>query len=291
VNGNWIQTDAQGQVIFNHGYGGEPITLQNGDLFEDERGYVPFLYEMVVEQKDVRDNNSPDGIRRIPYRTAIVLTYLDRTLGRVMEPARIIFDVYKSGRTPWAAANRPTSGPLVEGPHIEVRFDGKPVESMSELRRFRSQKNRIEYQMLFSAGDFFGHYGSFMAISYGNLNSFRPVTDERGELYDLTAPLRVLFTWIGRPVSFHVDGKEYLLIHGVDRLSLPQGFSLEGAPQGNQWQYYKRQQIVVPVERYIEGGHWKIRIKDDTGLIEYLRKFTPRRVSQVEAQATENCLA
>lgn len=281
VDGNWVQTNAQGKVIFNHGYGGEPITFLNGDLYIDERGYVPFLHEMVVEQRNIKDPRAPGGEWKIPYRTAIVLTYLDKTLSKVMEPAKIIFDVYKPDGSIWAAAQRPTAGPLVEGPHIEVRANGKPVESLAEMKALRKKKTRIDYQMLFSAGEFFGHYGSYMAISKGNFNSFKPVLDEKNELLDITAPLRVLFTWIGRPVSFHVDGKEYLLLHGVDRSSLPEGIKLDQLPQGHEWQYFKRQEIVVPVERYLENGVEKIRLKDEAGLIEYLKKFTPRKVSKV----------
>ncbi|MFL5785436.1 MAG: hypothetical protein ACJ76H_12535, partial [Bacteriovoracaceae bacterium] len=209
-DGNWIQRDENGKVIFSHGYGGEPITLQNGDLYIDDRGWVPFVHETVVQQMDVRDN---DGVvHKIPYRTAIVVTYLDSTLSKIMAPAQIIFDVYRPDGQVWKAAERPTAGPLVEGPHLEVQVNGKAVESLAELRKLRKNKSSIGFQMLFSAGEYFGTYGSYMAYSEGDLHHMQPVTDDKGELLDLTAPLRVLFTWIGRPVSFHVGDKEYRTI-------------------------------------------------------------------------------
>ncbi|HXH30813.1 MAG TPA: hypothetical protein VNJ01_08360 [Bacteriovoracaceae bacterium] len=277
-DGNWIQKDRNGKIIFSHGYGGEPVTLANGDLMIDHRGWVPFVHETIVEQRETL--NADGTITKIPYRTAIVVTYLDKTLNKIMQPSKIIFDVFKSRQQVWSAARRgPTEGPLVEGPHIEIQHQGKPVQSMAQMRRLQSAGAQIDYQMLFSAGEFFGHYGSYMAFSKGNLESFRPVLNSAGELEDFTAPLRVLFTWIGRPVSFHVDGKEYLLMHGVDRSSLPPGISLDVRPKGHQWQYFKRNEIVVPVERYLENGIRKIRIKDNGGLIELLKKYRPRKVS------------
>jgi hypothetical protein len=120
-----------------------------------------------------------------------------------------------------------------------------------------------------------------MAMAHGGLDNVKPVVDEKGELVDITAPLRVLFTWIGRPVSFHVGTQEYLLIHGVDRSSLPEGITLDQRPKDNEWQYFKRQEIVVPIERTLEKGIMKIRLKDDSGLIEKLKQYTPRKVSKV----------
>ena len=278
VDGNWIERDAGGKIIFSHGYGGEPITLANGDLYVDERGWVPFVHETVVEQREERD---ADGtIHKIPYRTAIVVTYLDQTLSKIMRPAEIIFDVFKPDGKVWAAANRPTAGPLVEGPHIEVQHNGKAVESLAQLRALRKKRSDLGFQMLFSAGEYFGTYGSFMAYSEGDLHHMKAVTNDQGELSDLTAPLRVLFTWIGRPVSFHVGDQEYLLIHGVDRSALPPGIDLDQIPEPHEWQYFRRQEIVIPVERYMEKGIRKIRMKDDSGLIEMLKKYTPRKVSQ-----------
>jgi hypothetical protein len=276
-DGNWIERNEKGEVIFSHGYGGEPVTLQNGDLYINERGQVPFVYETVVEQREERDTEG--NIRKIPYRTAIVVTYLDKTLSKVLVPSKIIFDVYKKNGSIWKAAARPTAGPLVEGPHIEIRQNGQPVESMKQMRALLKAKAQIEYQMLFSAGEYFGTYGSYLATSKGDLEHFVPTLDESGELLDLTAPLRVLFTWIGRPVSFHVGEKEYLLIHGVDRNSLPQGFVLDQLPRNNEWPYFKRQEIVVPVERGMKNGVPELRIKDDNGLIEKLKTFIPRKVS------------
>jgi hypothetical protein len=277
VDGNWIERDGNGKIIFSHGYGGEPMTLKNGDLYVDERGWVPFVHETVVEQKNERN---PDGsIHKIPYRTAIVVTYLDQTLSKIMRPAEIIFDVFRPDGQVWKAANRPTAGPLVEGPHIEVQYDGKPVESLSQLRALRKKRAGIGFQMLFSAGEYFGTYGSFMAYSEGDLHHMKALTDEKGELTDITAPLRVLFTWIGRPVSFHVGDQEYLLIHGVDRSGLPEGIELDTLPRPHEWQYFRRQEIVVPVERYMDKGMRKLRMKDDSGLIEMLKKYTPRKVS------------
>ncbi|MFL5783495.1 MAG: hypothetical protein ACJ76H_02725, partial [Bacteriovoracaceae bacterium] len=139
----------------------------------------------------------------------------------------------------------------------------------------------IGFQMLFSAGEYFGTYGSYMAYSEGDLHHMQPVTDDKGELLDLTAPLRVLFTWIGRPVSFHVGDKEYLLIHGVDRSALPEGIVLDQLPKLNEWQYFKRQEIVVPVERTLNKGVRGLQMKDDSGLIELLKKYTPRKVSLI----------
>ena len=270
LDGNWIQYNTMGEIIFSHGYGGEPVTLANGDLFVDDRGWVPFVYETVVEQRE-----------KIPYRTAIVVAYLDRTLSKVMQPARIILDVFKPDGSIWAAAQRPTAGPLVEGAHIEVRFNGRPVESLKELHSLRSQKAQLEYQMLFSAGEYFGHYGSFMAHSKNNLENFKPVTNEKDELLDLTSPLRVLFTWIGRPVSFHANGQEYLMIHGVDRNSLPQGFVLDQMPQAHEWPHFRRQEIVVPVKRRLKDGVQILEIQDASGLIEQLKKYSPRKVSLI----------
>jgi hypothetical protein len=279
VDGNWIERDTSGKIIFSHGYGGEPITLQNGDLYVDERGWVPFVHETVVEQKNER--NADGTITKIPYRTAIVVTYLDPTLSKIMQPAETIFDVFRPDGKIWKAANRPTAGPLVEGPHLEVQFEGKPVQSMAQLRSLRNKRSSIGFQMLFSAGEYFGTYGSYMAYSQGDLHHMKAVTDADGELTDITAPLRVLFTWIGRPVSFHVGNQEYLLIHGVDRSSLPEGIVLDTLPKGDQWQYFRRQEIVVPVERTMDKGLPKLRMKDDSGLIETLKKYTPRKVSLV----------
>ncbi len=287
-DGNWIQRDEKGNVVFSHGYGGEPITFQNGDLMVDHRGWVPFVYETIVEQKEVPDPHAPGGLRKLPYRTAIVVAYLDKTLSKVMEPAKIIFDVYKESQTVWAAAKRgPTEGPLVEGPHIEVQHDGKPVQSQEEFKKLLSKGADIEYEMLFSAGEYFGHYGSYMATSKGSLHAFKPVLNKDGELEDITAPLRVLFTWIGRPVSVRADGKEYLLMHGVDRSSLPEGITLDVRPKDHEWQHFKRNEFVVPVERYLENGVRKMRIKDEGGLIELLKKYKPRRVSSVRAVPVE----
>lgn len=271
-DGNWIQRNSRGEVVFSHGYGGEPVTLLNGDLFTDRRGWVPFIYETVVEQR-----NEPGPI---PYRTAIVVTYLDKTLSRVMSSQKIILDVFRRDGKVFKAAERPTAGPLVEGPHIEVQHNGKAVESNKEAQALIAQGARLDFQMLFSAGEYFGTYGSYMAFSRGNLESFEPVLDDHGELLDLTAPLRVLFTWIGRPVSFHAEGKEYLLLHGVDRTSLPEGFVLDQIPKGHEWPYYKRQELIVPVEREMKKNLPVIKIKDDRGLIERLKKFVPRKVSE-----------
>ncbi len=279
VDGNWIEKNQNGEVIFSHGYGGEPVTLQNGDLYLDERGWVPFVYETVVEQRNVREQDG--SITKVPYRTAIVLAYLDPTLSKVMEPAKIIFDVFKPDGSLWKATQRPTAGPLVEGAHIEVQHEGKPVMSMAEVNKLRKSGKRLDYQMLFSAGEYFGHYGSFLAYSEGNLSSFKPQLNAEGELDDITAPLRVLFTWIGRPVSFHVGTQEYLMLHGVDRSSLPEGIHLDQLPKHHEWQYFKRQEIVVPVERSYEKGVWKLRMQDDSGLIEKLKRYVPRKVSKI----------
>lgn len=276
-DGNWIERDERGKIIFSHGYGGEPITLQNGDLFVDERGWVPFVHESVVEQ---RKGRADDGsIYKIPYRTAIVVTYLDATLSRIMMPAETVFDVFRPDGKIWKAANRPTAGPLVEGPHIEVQYAGKAVQSMAELRALRAKRADLGFQMLFSAGEYFGHYGSYMAYSQGDLHHMKAMTDDSGELVDITAPLRVLFTWIGRPVSFQVGDQEYLLIHGVDRSALPEGIVLDTLPKPREWQYFRRQEIVIPVERYLDKGLHKLRMKDDSGLIEKLMKYKPRKVS------------
>lgn len=279
LDGNWIERDSRGKIIFSHGYGGEPITLQNGDLYVDERGWVPFVHETVVEQRNERQSDGT--IHKIPYRTAIVVTYLDATLSRIMKPAETIFDVFRPDGKIWKAANRPTAGPLVEGPHIEVQYEGQPVESLAQLRALRAKKVSLGFQMLFSAGEYFGHYGSYMAFSQNDLHHMKAMTDESGELTDITAPLRVLFTWIGRPVSFHVGEKEYLLIHGVDRSVLPEGIELDTQPKHHEWQYFKRQEIVIPVERYLDKGLRRLRMKDDSGLIEKLMKYKPRKVSVV----------
>lgn len=279
LDGNWIERNQNGKIIFSHGYGGEPVTLKNGELYIDERGWVPFVYETVVEQKDERQANGT--IHKIPYRTAIVVTYLDQSLSRVMKPAEIIFDVFRPDGKIWKAANRPTAGPLVEGPHIEIQHDGKPVESMAKVRELRNRGASLRFEMLFSAGEYFGHYGSYMAYSQGVLQNMKGVTDETGELLDITAPLRVLFTWIGRPVSFHVKNQEYLLLHGVDRSSLPPGILLDVIPNPHEWKHFHRQEFVVPVERFMEKGVRKMRIKDDSGLIEMLKKYTPRKVSLI----------
>ena len=71
------------------------------------------------------------------------------------------------------------------------------------------------------------------------------------------------------------------MLHGVDRSSIPAGIKLDQLPQVHEWQYFKRQEIVVPVERYLENGVEKIRLKDEAGLIDYLKKFIPRKVSVV----------
>lgn len=283
-DGNWIEHDQNGNVIFSHGYGGEPITLANGDLYVDERGWVPFVHETVVEQRNERQSDG--SVHKIPYRTAIVVTWLDQTLSKIMKPAEIIFDVFRPDGKIWKAAHRPTAGPLVEGPHIEVQFEGKPVKSLAELKSLRSKSASLGFQMLFSAGEYFGHYGSFMAYSQGDLSHMKGLTDEKGELEDITAPLRVLFTWIGRPVSFHVGDKEYLMIHGVDRSSLPPGIELDQLPKPHEWQHFRRQEIVIPVERYMDKGLRKLRMKDDSGLIETLRKYIPRKVSRVFVRET-----
>lgn len=279
VDGNWIQKDKNGKVIFSHGYGGEPVTLLNGDLFVDHRGWVPFVHETVVEQREYTDINGK--LHKIPYRTAIVVTYLDKTLTKVMQPTKIIFDVFKKDGSVWAAANRPTAGPLVEGAHVEVQHNGRPIESMADVRKVQKAGQRLDFQILFSAGEYFGHYGSYMALSYGSLDNVQPVTDQNSELLDITAPLRVLFTWIGRPVSFHVGNQEYLMIHGVDRSSLPEGIELDKMPKHHEWQHFRRQEIVIPIERTMEKGVLKIKIKDDTGLIERLQKYKPRKVSLI----------
>jgi hypothetical protein len=278
-DGNWIQKDENGKVIFSHGYGGEPVTLLNGELFVDSRGYVPFVHETVVEQRETVDRDG--SVHKIPYRTALVVTYLDKTLSKVMEPTKIILDVFKPDGSVYAAAQRPTAGPLVEGAHVEVQFNGKPLESMAQVRDLQKSNKQIDFQILFSAGEYFGTYGSYMAMGFGGFDNVKPMVDDKGELVDITAPLRVLFTWIGRPVSFHVGAQEYLLIHGVDRSSLPEGITLDQRPKDNEWQYFKRQEIVVPIERTLEKGIMKIRLKDDSGLIEKLKQYTPRKVSKV----------
>lgn len=279
LEGNWIERDARGKIIFSHGYGGEPITLLNGDLYIDERGWVPFVHETVVEQRNERQSDGT--IHKIPYRTAIVVTYLDSTLSRIMKPAETVFDVFRPDGKIWKAADRPTAGPLVEGPHIEVQHEGKPVQSLAELRALRAKRAGLGFQMLFSAGEYFGHYGSYMAYSQGDLHHMKAMTDDSGELTDITAPLRVLFTWIGRPVSFHIGDKEYLLIHGVDRSGLPEGIKLDTLPKPHEWQHFRRQEIVIPVERFMDKGLRKLRMKDDSGLIEKLMKFKPRKVSHI----------
>lgn len=277
VKGNWIEKNAKGKITFSHGYGGEPVTLQNGDLFVDHRGWVPFVHETVVEQRE--EQRADGSINKIPYRTAVVVTYFNKTLSKVMQPTKIIFDVFKSNGVVWAAANRPTAGPLVEGAHIEIQHQGKPVQSMSDVKKLQARGEKLDFQMLFSAGEYFGHYGSYMAYSQGNLENFKAMTDDKGELLDITAPLRVLFTWIGRPVSFHVGNQEYLMLHGVDRSSLPEGIKLDQRPQHHEWQYFKRQEMIVPIERTFENGMMKLKIKDDSGLIERLKQYRPRKIS------------
>jgi hypothetical protein len=274
TEGNWVQKDANGKVVFHHGYGGGPITMPNGELFKDERGWVPFIHEIVWEQRLVPDPTQKDGVRKTPYRTVIAVTYMDPTLNTVMEATKPIFDVYKPNGEMWAAANRPYWGPLVEGGHIEVQFNGKALQSMAQVDLLRRNGRQVDFQMLFSAGEYYSYYGSFLAYSKGSLEQFKPVLNSKGELDDFTESLKPFFTWLGRPVSFHDEnGVEYVSVHGVPRSTVPANILLDRKlEKDSDWQHFKRRVIVFPVDRTNENGVSKIRIKDNTGFLDLLKK-------------------
>lgn len=258
---------------FNHGYGGGPVTLLNGELYRDELGRVPFIYEAVVEQSIV------DG-RKNPQRTAILVAYMDPTLSVVLEGPKIILDVYKQNGEVFKAAQRQGYGPLVEGGHLIVKVGGRPLGSMAEVREMRARDQLFEFSLDFSAGEYYGQYGSFEAVASGNLENLQPVLDEDGELYDLTAPLKGIFGWMGRPARFYVGDQEYVQAHGMDFSELPQGLVLGERPEDDRWQHFKRGVFVFPVD--VENGPRGQRrrvIRDDTGLLQRLQILGTRRRS------------
>jgi hypothetical protein len=279
-DGNWVEVDAKGHFIFNHGYGGEPVTLLNGDLFVDERGWVPVAIDTVWEQKVVADSSAPGGLRKTPYRTVIAVGYMDQTLSEVKQAPQIIFDVYKQNGSVFKAAERPFYGPLAEGPRITIKSLGRALRSMAEVIFMRAQGKSIDAEMLLSAGEYYAKYGSFMANSKKDLHSFKPLKLSDGELDDLTSELAPLFTWEGRPVSFYVGRQEYLLIHGVSRASIPRGIPLDvKIDDPKQFKEFHRQVILVPVMRRKQNGFDKIYIKDNTGLLQKLAQFRPLKTS------------
>jgi hypothetical protein len=261
--------------VFNHGYGGGPITLLNGEVFAGRDGLPIMVYEQVTEQRIVYDpklkRNKP-----IPYRTSIVKAKVDPEFSKLMEEPKIILDVFKPDGTIFKAAERPSNGPLFEGGHIEVQYKGKPVKSMDEVREIYARGEDVDFQMVFSGGEYFAKYGSFQAYAKGDLMNMKPIVEKNGEVYDFTEELSELFIGTGRPVTYYDEhGQEMVLFHGYNKTELPKDISLEKIPEAGQ-----RKILSSPVERVIENGVSKIRLKDNTGLMKKLRKIIKKKAKR-----------
>lgn len=281
----WVVKDKKGNFLFNHGYGGEPVMLPNGDLYIDERGWVPVIHESVIEQRMLP--NSKGNVRMVPFHTVLAVTYMDPTLTKVMQPAKSILDVYKPDGSVWAAARRPHIGPLVEGAHIEVQFKGQTLKSMPAVEAIRKAGGKLEFEMMFSAGEYYAHYGSFIARASGLPETFKPVVNKHNELLDITEPLKVLFVGAGRPALYtDENGQKNLLMHGAARSDFPETMELNVPIQNNaDWKYFQRRLLNVPVELVSYNGVSALRPVDNSGLIRKLTKYTPREQKQPKPKA------
>ena len=288
----WVKM-RDGKTLFNHGYGGGPVALLNGDLYIDPQGRVPVVYEAVVDEQIRPDPLNPGKPIRTPGRTAIFVVYMDEGLQKVLTAPEILMDVYREDGALFQAAKRRSDGlgPLVEGGHVTVMNARKPVASREELLQMRAAGLREDFDLHFSMGEYYGAYGSYKGFSQGKLTRMRPVVGADGEPLDITAPLRVLFTWLGRPVPYYTrgqgrpNGQKNLLVHGVPRSSLPTGITFDTRPREADWPLFNRQLLSVPIEEYLEDGMWKERLMDSTGLLDELQRYRPRPVSRIHANA------
>ncbi len=271
--GQWILKDRHG-TGFQHGYGGGPVTLANGDLYTTKEGWVPFIHESVIEQKRIR---SADGnIQVLPFLTVQSVTYLDPTLTQVMSPTRTIWSPIRADGTVFEAALRHewSGSPLTEGLHVNPKSSGKVIGSAEELAEIRARGDEIILDGMHSHGEYYGEYGGSGIKFDENFESAKPLVDEHGEIEDFLKPLAPIFAWRGRPCSTFIDGQEYVMAHAVDRSKIPSGILMNRMPKkGEDWVHFNRQIIAFPIERYMLNGSEHIRIKDNTGLLELLSKY------------------
>lgn len=275
--GKWILKDRHG-TGFQHGYGGGPVTLANGDLYTTKEGWVAFIHESVIQQKIIR---FPNGTKvTMPYLTVQSVTYLDPTLTTVMAPARTIWSPVRPDGTVYQAAIRHSlqGSPLTEGLHINPMVDGRPIESAEELARLRAEGKEIVMDGMHSHGEYYAEYGGSGIKFKEDFSDPRPIVDEFGEIEDFLKVLSPIFTWRGRPVSTFIDGQEYVMAHAVDRANIPEGVPMNVMPASENWVHFNRQIIAFPIERYMLNGSEHIRIKDNTGLLEYLARYQAAQI-------------
>ena len=271
--GKWTK-ERSGRNVFRHGYGGGPVTLSNGDLYFDELGRVPFVFD------GPRDQTFRDGAW-VPGATVMWVAYMDASLTRVLSPPEIILDPFKTDGSAHPEAERTSEGfgALVEGGNLVVMNGDKPIASHEDLMEMRRQNRKVGFKMFVSMGQYHKRYGSFLATSEGGLNAMKFVLDEKtGRPLDITAPLGVLFLSIGRPAPYFTGGQMNLLVHGVPIAWLPEGFQLSHFPKGAEWDFFHRQIISVPLKN---GKNGQPEIDDNTGLLPFLKRHGRRPFSML----------
>lgn len=155
-------------------------------FLRDEEGKPWMFYEKVAEERDGQ-----------PFKTEIFA----RRLLSPIELSTEEISILKVPQKMWPRSKH-ANGSLVEGP--------RPV------------RLKNGFLIGFSAGDYNSDgYGIHFMWSKKLTGPYRPFLTTKGQdLRDFALPLRqeVPFTWgAGRPALFEVDGKWWILFHGIDK--------------------------------------------------------------------------
>jgi hypothetical protein len=254
--GEWVNENHQ------HGYGGRPLMNEDGYVvFHDGTPWM--IYERVTEMNEWR---CEQGLRHtLPWKTEVVARRMktpyeffrkgERTWhGKDGSQEILIASVNNPQGVPFPATDRHGMGYLFEGFNVA----SEPV-----------QIGHHSYWIgTGSPGNYVEDYGVILGYrreEEGPIGRYTLATGPDGDLENSARDFAANYglTWTGRAdIFFDTAMQPWVIMHAVCKDTLPAGFPLTGWPKASEFEYYFRNQYIVPVEFVEVNGRPSLRFLD-----------------------------
>ena len=254
--GEWLNENHQ------HGYGGRPLMDDEGYVLMHD-GTPWMVFERITEMNEFRCEK---GLRHtLPWKTEVVARRMKTPFeffrkgeitwhGKDGSEEVLIATVDNDNGVPFPATDRHGLGYLFEGFNL---FE-KPIEIGGERYWIGTG----------SPGNYVEDYGvvlGFRREADGPIGRYTLATCEEGDLDNCARGFAENYglTWTGRAdIFFDEKAQPWAILHAVDYDNLPPGFPKTGWPPAHQFDYYFRNQFVVPIEFVIKNGMPTIQFVD-----------------------------
>lgn len=254
--GEWLNENHQ------HGYGGRPLMNEEGYvIFHDGTPWM--IYERVTEMNEWRCER--DFRHTLPWKTEVVARRMktpyeffrkgERTWhGKDGAQEILLVSVNNKQGVPYPATDRHGMGYLFEGFNVA----SEPVRI----------GDRSYWVGTGSPGNYVEEYGvvlGYRPAEEGPIGRYTLATGDDGDLENSAREFAANYglTWTGRAdLFFDNEMQPWVIMHAVCKDTLPNGFPLAGWPKPEEFEYYFRNQYIVPVELVEKNGRPSLRFLD-----------------------------